>query len=57
MSLYISIGNSIGASTDLSSIFIDLTVLAFEQRVLADGGVFEAEQCLVDTLTALNNIE
>ena len=57
MSLYISIGNSIGASTDLSSVYIDLIVINFEQRVLADGGIFEAEQCLVDTLTALNNIE
>jgi len=29
---------------------------AFKARVAADGGTFEAETCLLNQLTALNNI-
>jgi hypothetical protein len=31
-------------------------VNAFKARVAADGGTFEAETCLLNQLTALNNI-
>ena len=35
---------------------IPLLINAFKARVAADGGTFEAETCLLNQLTALNNI-
>jgi hypothetical protein len=32
-------------------------ISGFEARVLADGGTFEAKDCLTAQLTALNNIQ
>jgi hypothetical protein len=36
---------------------IELIVNAFKSRVIADGGVFEAQACLEAQLTILSNIE
>lgn len=36
--------------------YINTLINSFKARVLADGGVFEAESCLLTTLTQLNNI-
>jgi len=53
--MQISISNSVkgfrGGKNNVQKI-----VDAFKDRVLADGGIFEAEVCLIDTLTNLNNI-
>lgn len=35
---------------------ITTLINSFKARVLADGGVFEVESCLLTTLTQLNNI-
>lgn len=35
---------------------IDLIIIAFRERALADGGTFEASGCLNGTLTFLNSI-
>ena len=39
-----------------ASSYVNSLVLAFEDRVAAAGGIFEAETCLRATLTVLNNI-
>ena len=36
--------------------YIDFLINQLKARTLTEGGVFEAEQCLRDTLTTLNNI-
>jgi hypothetical protein len=36
--------------------YIDFLIKSFKARVLADIGTFEAESCLKNTLTVLNNI-
>jgi hypothetical protein len=53
MNIQISIANAIGND------FIGLPnflVQAFINRVIADGGTFEAQSCMVSQLTALNII-
>jgi hypothetical protein len=36
--------------------YINTLINSFKVRVLADGGILEAESCLLTTLTQLNNI-
>ena len=51
--MFIAIANAIGAnkkSVDKNVKIID----AFKARVLADGGTFEAESCLLTFLTQIN---
>jgi hypothetical protein len=53
MNIQISIANAIGAD------FIGLPnfiTVSFINRVLSDGGVFEAQSCMVSQLNALNII-
>jgi len=42
--------------TDIIGI-VPAVIIPFEARVLADGGAFEAKQCLSNSLTELNNIQ
>jgi len=51
----IQIGINIAVKGIGSSLIADL-VNAFETRVIADGGVFEAKACLIAQLASLNNI-
>jgi len=47
----------LGANLIYQSDVIQPIIDAFKTRVSADGGTFEAEQCLRDLLTTLNEIE
>ena len=44
--------NRVGGETPIQAL-----VNAFKSRVIADGGVFEAQACLEAQLTILSNIE
>jgi len=44
--------NSYSGDTDISGLAYKTTI-DFEDRVLADGGTFEAKQCLIDNLQDL----
>ena len=50
----VKLGLSIFNNSLLSG--INSLINTFKARVLADGGTFEAETCLLNQLTALNNI-
>jgi len=47
---------SYSGETEIIGSPIPLIISNFKARVLADGGTFEAENCLLTTLTNLNNI-
>ena len=49
-------GTKLWTITDGGDNLVDSIVDSFEVRVLADGGVFEAEPCILAQLTLLNNI-
>ena len=51
--MFIAIANAIG-SNRRSSDKIALLIKSFKSRVLADGGTFEAESCLLTFLTQIN---
>ena len=53
----ISYYNSWSGDTDILGSPVPGIVNNFKTTVFADGGVFEAETCLTETLTNLNNIE
>ena len=53
----ISYYNSWSGDTDIIGSRIPSIVNTFKERVLADGGTFEASACLTDSLTELNNIQ
>jgi hypothetical protein len=46
----------LGAGQGQNGSYVDDLILEFKTRVVADSGTFEAESCLRDTLTVLNNI-
>jgi hypothetical protein len=52
------LGSTSGTSiiTDGGGDVVTSIVDSFKTRVLADGGVFEAEPCILAQLTLLNNI-
>ena len=37
--------------------YVGAIINAFKERVLADSGIFEAQSCLLETLTNLNKIQ
>lgn len=49
--------DSYSGDTDIIGSPVPSIVNAFQIRVLADGGTFEASACLTDSLTELNNIQ
>jgi len=53
--MFIAIANAIGLGR--SGSYITKLINTFKRRVANDGGIFEAEACLLTTLTNLNNIE
>jgi len=52
----LGLGLGTGKPTNLGANLVVKLINAFKARVLADGGTFEAESCLLETLTNLNNI-
>jgi hypothetical protein len=50
------LGRTYGTYISLSGSLEQSLINAFTARVAADGGTFEAETCLLNQLTALNNI-
>jgi len=52
----LALGMSLPSSNKGGLTPIQIQVNVFEDRVIADGGVFEAKSCLVAQLKTLNNI-
>jgi len=52
----LALGISLPASNKGGLTLIQKQVNSFEDRVIADSGVFEAKTCLVNQLKNLNNI-
>jgi hypothetical protein len=54
----IELGLSIGwkDNSKNNQSYVNSLIIQFKDRVIADGGFFEAQACLKATLTVLNNI-